>query len=525
MDYMTTYRALIDAQGQQLRANKSALLLPLLAIETFGIAGHFSWVPVLLLPVTLAITLLAPSLTARITRYAMIGYGLLGFFVAHSLMKQQTGGNPMLLSPSGGVFYGVVNAGTSGPGAMLILPQAFAFLAIGLWLCTKTDSRIGAAVRLAVHQVRGTGGQPRTVPPLLLLPVLFLWEEAGSAGLWFASPIVSALALGLGLIAVWAVRRYPLVAAVTAVLGLTGFGVFIAYGAVFKWTYTQPGLLAGMYGIALLDNPVMRLIVTLEGLALLGCGLALAPRLLTLGADAELTRRAQVLTQRVTRLTETRNNATDTAITELRRIERDLHDGAQARLVAVGMALRAAEQLMTASPEAALALIGEARETSSRALTDLRDLVRGIYPPVLADRGLADAVRTLALDSPMSVETDITLAGEPPMPIAAAAYFGIAEILTNAARHSGADKVEIGIGYAGGLLRATVTDDGAGGADASRGTGLAGVERRLATFDGILAVSSPLGGPTIIAMEVPCELSSTDAARIAWQEKTMLNRG
>ena len=111
------------------------------------------------------------------------------------------------------------------------------------------------------------------------------------------------------------------------------------------------------------------------------------------------------------------------------------------------------------------------------------------------------------------------------MPIAAAAYFGIAEILTNAARHSGADKVEIGIGYAGGLLRATVTDDGAGGADASRGTGLAGVERRLATFDGILAVSSPLGGPTIIAMEVPCELSSTDAARIAWQEKTMLNRG
>jgi len=189
------------------------------------------------------------------------------------------------------------------------------------------------------------------------------------------------------------------------------------------------------------------------------------------------------------------------------------------------MALRAAEQLMAARPAAALALIGEARETSSRALSDLRDLVRGIYPPVLADRGLADAVRSLALDTPMTVETDITLSGEPPMPIAAAVYFGIAEILTNAVRHSGADKVEIGIGYAGGLLRATVTDDGTGGADAAQGTGLAGVERRLATFDGLLAVSSPLGGPTIIALEVPCTLASTDAARISWQEKTLTSRG
>jgi signal transduction histidine kinase len=171
------------------------------------------------------------------------------------------------------------------------------------------------------------------------------------------------------------------------------------------------------------------------------------------------------------------------------------------------MSLRAAEQLMTASPEAALALVAEARETSSRALADLRDLVRGIYPPVLADRGLADAVRTLAMDTPMTVETDITLSGEPPMPVAAAVYFAIAEILTNAVRHSAADTVQIGIGYAGGILRATVTDDGAGGADMSRGTGLAGVERRLATFDGVLAVNSPPGGPTIVVLEVPCALA------------------
>jgi signal transduction histidine kinase len=132
---------------------------------------------------------------------------------------------------------------------------------------------------------------------------------------------------------------------------------------------------------------------------------------------------------------------------------------------------------------------------------------------VLADRGLADAVRALAMDAPMTVDTDITLQGEPPMPVAAAAYFAIAEALTNAVRHAGADTVQIGIGYAGGTLRATITDDGAGGADASRGTGLAGVERRLATFDGILAVSSPLGGPTIVVLEVPCALSALPLGR------------
>ena len=270
-----------------------------------------------------------------------------------------------------------------------------------------------------------------------------------------------------------------------------------------------------MYGLVLLENQQAIWLTRAEGMVLVLAGCLLAPRTVAWAADPQLARRAAVLTQRVDRLTRTRSDATDTAIAELRRIERDLHDGAQARLVAVGMSLRAAEQLITASPEAALALVAEARETSSRALADLRDLVRGIYPPVLADRGLADAVRTLALDTPMTVETDITLAGEPSMPIAAAVYFGIAEVLTNAVRHSGADTVQIGIGYAGGLLRATVADDGGGGADASRGTGLAGVEHRLATFDGILAVSSPPGGPTIVAIEVPCELSATDAARFA----------
>ena len=240
-----------------------------------------------------------------------------------------------------------------------------------------------------------------------------------------------------------------------------------------------------------LDGGITGLFAGLEGVALVAVGCLLAPRLLTWSADFELAERAQALARRVDGLTRTRSDATETAVAELRRIERDLHDGAQARLVALGMSLRAVEQLMRTNPEAALALVAEARETSSRALEDLRDLVRGIYPPVLADRGLAEAVRNLALDTLLDVDVDVDLLGEPPMPVAAAVYFAVAEALTNAVRHAGAGAVRVGLEHADGMLRATVADDGRGGADASRGTGLAGVERRLATFDGILAVSSP----------------------------------
>jgi signal transduction histidine kinase len=130
------------------------------------------------------------------------------------------------------------------------------------------------------------------------------------------------------------------------------------------------------------------------------------------------------------------------------------------------------------------------------------------------------------------VDTDITLdEKEPPMPVAAAVYFAIAEALTNAVRHSAADTVEIGIGYCDGVLRATITDDGTGGADPSRGTGLLGVERRLATFDGIMAITSPVGGPTIVVLEVPCAPAATvwsgdhtwaDVVRSSWQTRTLI---
>jgi signal transduction histidine kinase len=266
-----------------------------------------------------------------------------------------------------------------------------------------------------------------------------------------------------------------------------------------------------LYGAVYVTNRPLAALASVQGLLLVAFGLWLVPRALDSrtrallwpapAPDAELAGRVEQLTQ-------TRADAVDTAAAELRRVERDLHDGAQARLVALGMSLRAAERLITSSPQAAQSLIAEAIQTSSKALTELRDLVRGIHPPVLADRGLGEAVRALALDTPLHTETDIDVPGRLDAPVESACYFAIAEALTNAVKHSGARHVQIRVEHARGMLRIEVTDDGAGGADPASGSGLRGLERRLGTFDGILAVSSPPGGPTMVVIEVPCALSS-----------------
>ncbi|GAA5185258.1 sensor domain-containing protein [Rugosimonospora acidiphila] len=248
------------------------------------------------------------------------------------------------------------------------------------------------------------------------------------------------------------------------------------------------------------------------GAALVVAGLGCAPALLRVnGRWARLLlapTAAATMARRVQHLTETRADAVDTNAAELRRIERDLHDGAQSRLVVMGMNLNAAARLLERDPETARNLLLEARDSSAKALTEIRDLVRGIHPPVLADRGLVDAVRALALDSALPVEVRADPVGRLEAPLEAAAYFAIAEVLTNAAKHSRAERVRIEIHHGDGVLRMAVTDDGIGGASISAGTGLRGIERRLATFDGIIAVSSPHGGPTVVTMELPCASSS-----------------
>ncbi len=216
----------------------------------------------------------------------------------------------------------------------------------------------------------------------------------------------------------------------------------------------------------------------------------------------------EVLEQRVQVLTETRADAVDHSAAELRRIERDLHDGAQARLVALSMSLGLADQLMDSDPEAAQKMIADARSTSKAALGDLRSVVRGIHPPVLADRGVGGAVEALALDMPIPVRVDSAISGRPPAPVESAVYFAVAECLANIGKHSGATNAWIRLHHGSGVLRVVVGDDGRGGADPDTGTGMRGVMRRLSAFDGTMRVSSPTGGPTIVTLEVPCALSS-----------------
>ncbi|MFF7525076.1 sensor histidine kinase [Streptomyces pseudovenezuelae] len=260
------------------------------------------------------------------------------------------------------------------------------------------------------------------------------------------------------------------------------------------------------YGFVRVADQSSALAAGALGIALLALA-PLAPRLLTV--HFRLTRTVLgagqgELAERVRVLTETRRDAVDTSAAKLRRIERDLHDGAQARLVAMGMDLGTIEVLLDKDPAQAKRLLAQARQSSVDALTELRDLVRGIHPPVLAERGLGDAVRALALRLPVATEVSVELGERADAPVESAAYFAVSEVLTNAVKHADADRIWIDLHQVEGMLRITVTDNGRGGAVVAAGSGLAGVERRLGTFDGVLAVSSPAGGPTMVTMEIPC---------------------
>ncbi|MEU3569369.1 histidine kinase [Kitasatospora sp. NPDC036755] len=301
------------------------------------------------------------------------------------------------------------------------------------------------------------------------------------------------------------VNPFLAVALVGPVLVLLGLGA----------AYTMAGPVPADGFGPLSSRMVSVVLSAVLGVAMIAVGIVVAP--LAVRWYAEVARRVldqdgratnAQLTRRVAELTETRADAAGSQAAELRRIERDLHDGAQARLVAIGMTLGTIEHLMDTDQAAARELLAEARQSSARALQELRDLVRGIHPPVLAERGLGDAVRALALDSALPTEVCVSLPDRPAAPVEAAVYFSVCELLANAAKHSEAEQVWVDILHRAGFLRVTVTDDGVGVADPSRGTGLRGIEKRLGTFDGVLSIDSTSGGPTTITLELPCELSS-----------------
>ncbi len=261
------------------------------------------------------------------------------------------------------------------------------------------------------------------------------------------------------------------------------------------------------YGVVVPVSPVQMAGVIIVGLVVL----LAAPRL-THGlavADTAIARYligpggSADMSARIGELERSRARVVDAAEAERRRIERDLHDGAQQRLVALAMDLGRARARFAEDPDGARTIIDQAHAQAKEALAELRNLVRGVHPPVLTDRGLDAAISGLAALSPVPVTVRADLEPRPPAGVEAIAYFVVAEALTNVAKHSGASRASVVMARHGNVLRVLIRDDGAGGAD-RHGQGLAGLADRVAGVDGRLSVHSPAGGPTVIEAELPC---------------------
>ncbi|MFJ3825183.1 sensor histidine kinase [Streptomyces nodosus] len=253
-----------------------------------------------------------------------------------------------------------------------------------------------------------------------------------------------------------------------------------------------------------LDNPFEITVTALVGLLLTLAtpwiirGLTTVDRLLVLGLLGP-----SPLATRVVELESDRGVVVDTAAADLRRIERDLHDGAQARLVALAMDLGLAKEKLTEDPRAAARMVDEAHGEVKTALQELRDLARGIHPAVLTDRGLDAALSAVASRCTVPVTVDVDLPSRPAPAIEGIAYFTVSELLQNISKHARASRAVVDVWRVENRLLLQVTDDGVGGADASAGSGLAGLAGRLDAVDGVLVVDSPAGGPTRITAELP----------------------
>ncbi|MFG2616177.1 sensor histidine kinase [Streptomyces sp. NPDC048507] len=289
------------------------------------------------------------------------------------------------------------------------------------------------------------------------------------------------------------------------VLALVAFSLLLVASPAIVWALApEPVMLIPGRAVA---GPLEALGGTAAGLA----GLALSAYAGALVAGAQVRTGRWLLGPReedgrVLELTRSRVRLVEAFEAERRRIERDLHDGAQQQLVALRMTLGLAQLQLRGIPEAApaAALVARGHEEAKLALEQLRDLVRGIHPQVLADHGLAAAVAEVALRHPVPVTVDLARLPRLPEPVETTAYFTVTEALANAAKHSGASRVAVAGRVEGDRLTLTISDDGRGGADPGAGAGLAGLADRVAMLRGRLTVSSPLGGPTELRVEVPC---------------------
>ena len=384
-------------------------------------------------------------------------------------------------------FVMVVALGLLGISTLWFFLVGLPVLVAALWLGLRVGQ--GERARFAV-----TLGEQIPAPPANLGPGAArrgrMWRLLTSRNAWRH--------------AAYALIRLPLSLAETIVV--TAFWSFAAAMLglpLFAWMLIrlqwhvhaglpQPGLMSAAVVLGVILLPVAAQVT--RGLA--AADVAVARYLIGPGSQADMT-------ARIGELERSRAQAVGSADAERRRIERDLHDGAQQRLVSLAMNLGRARARFADDPDGARAIIDQAHDEAKQALTELRNLVRGVHPPVLSDRGLDAAISGLAALSPVPVTVRASLPDRPTASSEAIAYFVVAEALTNVAKHARATQAEVTVSRHGDLLRVVIRDDGIGGAD-PQGQGLAGLADRLAGVDGWLLVRSPAGGPTVIEAELPC---------------------
>ena len=282
---------------------------------------------------------------------------------------------------------------------------------------------------------------------------------------------------------------------VVAVVAISVPPAMLLYPFYYRFTEPEVGLfealMVGAGGILALGTGAFLMIVVARGHVMFARWL--------LGPSRE-----EALEERVDVLTQTRSGVMEAALVERRRIERDLHDGAQQQLVSLAMNLGMAKEKMATDPAAAAALVDTAHGEAKLALAELRELIRGIHPAVLTDRGLDAAISAIAGRSPIPVTVDVDLARRPPEAVESTAYFIVTEALTNVAKHSGATKARVTIVWENDLLSILIWDNGNGGATLDDANGLGGLADRVAALDGRFTVESPAGGGTRVLAEIPC---------------------
>ncbi|MEU1894564.1 sensor histidine kinase [Streptomyces pristinaespiralis] len=292
-----------------------------------------------------------------------------------------------------------------------------------------------------------------------------------------------------------------------------GEGVFASVWSRLKdpvaWRSVLYSFIRLPWGVLTFTVMVVGLFVLWPVLPFIARGLTNADRAMVRG----LLSPSDELERRIAELESDRGVVVDTAAADLRRIERDLHDGAQARLVALAMGLGLAKEKLLEDPDAAAAMVDEAHGEVKLALRELRDLARGIHPAVLTDRGLDAALSSVASRCTAPVTVTVNLDERPAAAIEGIAYFTVSELLQNVSKHARATRASVDVWRSGDRLLLQVMDDGKGGARLDGGTGMAGLAERLGAVDGLFVLDSPPGGPTTVTAELPWRVREAGEAR------------